>query len=202
LKAITYDNMALFRLKPLFDERDLVDQTLSLDYCNSRFGMYGKFCTFPLRASAIASGEYDNGRLEMALTTSAYDGPAANALQKYIRNLDFDDCGLFTVHEYRLLIQLEGPCSPLTNAQLDADEDELLYEQCNGAHMLKSHAEILLKALKYWRLRYHEKYEEWVANYNAVVTARHMRRLLELRLISPIEAAKGRILEDDGYSSE
>jgi hypothetical protein len=195
--------MELSGLPPHFDERNPVDQRLSLSFCESRFGMYGRFCTLPLWTSALESGVHDTkDSLEVSLSISAKDESYMDALQDWFRGLGFDDPEFFTVKDYLLLIQLDGPCSPLSNEQLDLDEEELLHEQRTGERMFKSHAAILLKALKYWRVRYDEKYEEWAAKYQAVLNAKRMATLLEGGYISPHEAAVGRILEDEGYSSE
>lgn len=68
--------------------------------------------------------------------------------------------------------------------------------------MLKSHAQILLKAVDYWKLRFDEKYEEWAANLEVTDHASYLRALLKAGKISPGEAASGVVVEDDGYHSD
>ena len=67
--------------------------------------------------------------------------------------------------------------------------------------MLKSHANILLKAIDFWKLRYDEKYEEWKLKFIAMDCALRIREMLRAGTISLGEDASGVIIEDQGYQS-
>ena len=67
--------------------------------------------------------------------------------------------------------------------------------------MLKSHANFLLKAIDFWKLRYDEKYEEWRSEFIAMDRASRIREMLRAGTISLAEAASGVIIDDEGYQS-
>lgn len=145
-----------------YDDECLVFQDISLHYCDTRFGYYGRFATLLLRAALIKDNVYTLTRFQKNLEYSSVSPRSSARYAQYIRSLDFPDSDFFTLDEIRFLIQLRGPCPPLTKQQIESDRQELRRETRKIGKICKSHAVILLKALSFWELRYSEKCDEWM----------------------------------------
>ena len=183
----------------MLDEDNFAEEIRSLEYCNTRFGVYGSFSTIPIITSVVASGVYGISAFERALVILCAMPAHLRDMIKYIATLNFDDKDFFSIEDYRLLIQISDFCTPRTQAELDADERELRSESVHGTRMFRSHARIILKALRFWRLRFDEKYEEWRDKFASAV---EKQRLVKDGLISPSEGMTGRVCPDDGYYSD
>ena len=166
----------------MLDETDPFHRNASLRYCRSRFGHYGVFATLPLCTAIIST---DNGDITSFKNSLKF---SSAKLAEYIKDLGFDDCDFFNIEEYRFLIQLLSPCTPLSDEQLESDRRHLLREVKQRKNMLKSHAEMLLKAIVFWKLRYHDKYDEWMKKFRAADMANRLRWKLKAGVKSPNEA--------------
>ena len=183
----------------MFDENNRADEELSLHHCNARFGAYGTFSTMALIASAVTSGVHTEMTLEHALVISRLIPD--HSIVQYIQSLEFDDKDFFSIDDYRFLIRIGEECRPRTEAELDADQRELLVESQRGLRMLRSHARILLKAVEFWRLRFNDKHREWRDKYASVMEKRRLEYNLKAGYISLSEASTGHLVSDDGYYS-
>jgi hypothetical protein len=186
----------------MLDETNPYHQNASLRYCKIRFGHYGLFATLPLRAAIISTDNGDLISFKSSLEFSWCNAGSSAKLAEYIRDLGFDDCDFFNIEEYRFLIQLLSPCTPLSDEQLESDRRKLLREVKQRKNILKSHAEMLLKAIMFWRLRYHNKYDGWMEKFIAADMANELRWKLKAGIVSPGEAVLGIICPDDGYESD
>jgi hypothetical protein len=93
------------------------------------------------------------------------------------------------------LIQLQPSCSPLSDKQFESDQRQLAREVKQGKKLLKSHAKILLKAATFWKLRYNEKYAEWMENLRLADD----NSRLETSLVGPL---RGVVTPENGYDNE
>lgn len=186
----------------MLDETNDFHQNASLRYCRGRFGHYGLFATLPLRTAIISTDNGDLMSFKSSVELSRCNPGSSAKLGEHIRDLGFDDCDFFNIEEYRFFFQLLSPCTPLSDEQLESDRRHLLREVKQQKNMLKSHAEMLLKAIMFWRLRYHDKYDEWLENFTAADMANELRWKLKAGIVSPNEAISGIICPDDGYESD
>jgi hypothetical protein len=187
----------------LFEGSNL-HESVSISYCDVRFSCYGNLACLPIMTAVIATDVYSVSEFEWAFVHSGENHCRNQRLARFISSLTYEDSGYFTIEETRFLLQLHGSCVPLSQEQIEADRREVLREtkrkRC-GKKMLKSHANIVLKAIDFWKLRYDEKYEEWRLKFVAMDRALHIRAMLRAGTISPGEAASGVIIEDEGYQS-
>ena len=177
----------------MFDQRD------SLDHCDRYYGRYGLFATLPLRAAVLESQIYD---LEDFIASFEYSGKDHShdlSLSEFINSLTYDDKDYFTVEETRFLLKIIHACDRLTDEQLEADRKALSREARQGKNMLKSHAKILLKAWRFWKLRYNDKYEEWTQKFADADQADVRRRRIQNGVIGGNDG-NGNV-EDEGYQS-
>ena len=180
-----------------FDDNCLVFQDISLRYCDSRFGYYGRFATLLLRAALMKDNVYTVEHFQRSLKFSVVNPASSARLAQYILSLDFPDSDFFTLDEIRFLIQLRQPCSPLTKQQIESDRKELRRETRKYGKICKSHAVILLKALSFWELRYNEKYDEWMVTVREVYNELFRRQGL-IRSTIPANDVED---VDEGYES-
>jgi hypothetical protein len=166
---------------------------LAIRYCKDRFAPYGRFATMPVSIAMLRDYEYephdfrDYLRDTYPLEKCHFYIPVA--LRECLERLEFEDAGLFTLQDYRLLFQLDSPANPRTDEQLEQDRCELLQQIERPSRMLKDHAQTLLKAIDFWKLRHKSKHGLWQDE----LAAERQRRALQRRL--------GGEDYDEGYSS-
>lgn len=66
--------------------------------------------------------------------------PFSRNIACYIQTLEFDDSDYFTFEKNAFLIQLGGPCAPLTKEQIESDR-QALKREVRARTILKSHAQ-------------------------------------------------------------
>ena len=185
-------------------EGNSLHQNISIRYCNARFACYGALACLPLQTVVIATDIYELTEFKWAFVHSGENHRRNQHLARFIGCLTYEDSGYFTIEETRFLLQLHGTCPPLSEEQIEADRREVLREtkrKRGGEKMLKSHANFLLKAIDFWKLRYDEKYAEWRSKFIAMDRALRIREMLRVGTISLEEAASGVIIDDEGYQS-
>ena len=139
----------------------MFNERISLYNCQTNYGLYGLFATYPLRTAVLNSDMYELIDFEVAFQYSGENHRSDPQFANYFDSLTYDDKNYFTVDEIRFLLEISAPCQPLADKQVDADLKEVIADVKRANNMLKSHAKIVLKAIQYWNLRYSEKYEKY-----------------------------------------
>jgi hypothetical protein len=160
---------------------------LSLHYCERRFKPYGSFASLPVYVTVI-SIHPDQRPFFFRDATQSYQWTdiCKAEMEKSIRNLGFDDHDFFTIDDYQLFLPMYDTIRRRSDEQIEQDMQELLDEVAKPRHMLKGHAESMLRAVEFWKLRYETTYPVWMDRFNRVMTV-HSR--------DPDEV-------DEGYSSD
>jgi hypothetical protein len=107
----------------------------------------------------------------------------------------YDDKGYFDVEETRFLLKIVDWYVPISDEQLEADRRAISWE-LRQRNMLKSHGKIPLKAVKFWKLRFKDKREEWRLKFIDADEA--ARRRVQNGLVGGV--LNGNIV-DEGYQS-
>ena len=115
-----------------------VDQVLSLSYCNTFYGHYGTFATLPLHTTSYGHSKLTN----------------------YFAGLAFRKLKVFTAEETCILLKMKGAMRVVSNNELESDLRELRRQLRRGDKMLKTHVLALIKAIEFWKLRFHVRYLE------------------------------------------
>jgi hypothetical protein len=149
----------------LSEETSPAEWNRSLTHCKGSYGYYGTFALYPLVTANLETFEYDPATFTLSFSLSGENHSRDPTLSNYLSGLEYEDKDYFTVNELRFLMQLSAPCLHLSEDQIEADIRTFRQQTRQGRTMLKSHAKILLKAAVYWRLRYTEKYEDWLQRY-------------------------------------
>jgi hypothetical protein len=122
-----------------------VDQVLSLSYCNTFYGHYGAFATLPLHTTSYGHSKLTN----------------------YLEGLAFRSLRVFTAEETRILLEMKGAIRVVSSNKLESDLRELRRQLRRGDKMLKTHVLALIKAIEFWKLRFHVRYLEWAEEYRS-----------------------------------
>jgi len=135
---------------------------MSLHYCKKRFMCYATFAHLPVYISIIAMDLDDRPyNFHYACTSHHWSDHCKAEMESYIRKFDFDDRNFFPIDDYQLFLPMCGPTPPLSDEQIEQDRQELLAEVANPRFMVKHHAESMLRAVEYWKLRYNTTYQDW-----------------------------------------
>ena len=145
----------------MLSEDSAIGQRISTSHCRSKYGHYGVFATYPLCTAVLNSYTYDFGLFEYKLNP-----PTDPKFAEYIDSLVYEDKNYFTVDEICFLLRLVAPCQPLSNEQIDSDLRAITADVQRGRNMLKSHAQILSKAISYWKMHFDDKYARWLQEYS------------------------------------
>jgi hypothetical protein len=152
----------------IFDD---IHHRRSQDYCR-RYSHYAMFAVLPLNIAVNRSGKYPMCSFQQALIWSTNAPYSTAKLADYINSLDFDEKGAFTIYDYQFYSEIRTEYGPdLSESQVETDIRDLTDEKQNGKNMLKSHAEMMLKAAMFWKLHYKEKFEQWLREYQDVIYA-------------------------------
>jgi hypothetical protein len=170
-----------------------VRREAAIFYCTHRFEPYGRFATLPLMVTLLRMNDHDSRRRYLDLTYAAkrWKDVDRAEIQNYIDNHDFEGRGFFTVQDYQLFFTMVTVMRPRTDEQIERDRQELLNELAQPTKMLKCHAESMLKAVEFWRLRYNTNYREWIDQYD---------RAMDPDYSSDEQIGVDEV--DEGYSSE
>jgi hypothetical protein len=87
-------------------------------------------------------------------------------MEKSISNLDFDDHDFFTIDDYQLFLPMYDTIHRRSDEQIEQDRQELLDQVAKPRRMLKGHAESMLRAVEFWKLRYDATYQVWMDMFN------------------------------------
>ena len=82
-------------------------------------------------------------------------------IEKSISNLQYDDTHFFTIDDYQLFL-------PMYDTMNKSSQD-VLDEVTKPDRMLKGHAESMLKAVEFWKLRYDTTYQVWLDRFSRVM---------------------------------
>ena len=145
----------------MFDEGSALDQKISRQYCEYHYGRYGVFASLPLLAAVLETQLYSFQDFKRAFESSGENHCRNPRLSEFIDGLTYDDKDYFDVEETRFLLKIVDWATPISDKQLEADRRAISRELRQNKNILKSHAKILLKAVKFWKLRFKDKREEW-----------------------------------------
>jgi hypothetical protein len=183
----------------MLNETSEWDIVQSLRYCGKYFAAYAEFATMPLLTAVMNSPHADVGDFMNDFTTTGWLSSTCQPVQGFIDDLEMDDQDFFGIKDYEFFLRMpfpDGERNPPSEDRLAMDEKSLILEINKPMHMLRSHAEILLKACRFWKLRYHEKGEEWVRRYDELFGA-YVNRMLRL------EGTTGNVVENvEGNDTE
>ena len=186
----------------MFNE-DITYEIFSFDYCRNNFGHYSGFAMLPLHLALVACDkEYTYHGVCIAFRTSGKDHENNPHLGRFMKSLVYHDSDFFTTEETRFFLSTTKSATFRTEEEIESDRMKLLQEAENGTHMFRSHARHLLRAVEYWKLRFNEKRDEWVKEFQDICRQKIMRARLINGKISPGEYETGVIVSDDGYYSD
>jgi hypothetical protein len=171
---------------------------VTLQYCNTRFGHYGQFATLPLHTAVISTGTFSFNGFKSAFEQSGRNHSRNPQLATYLQNLTFHDSEFFTVEEIRLLLNVGGTICPVSDQQIELDLQELRREARRPNRIPKRYAAAIIKAITFWKLRFDDKYDEWLDEF---VVASHSQIQRWDGPITAEEAPTGRSADDEGYAS-
>jgi hypothetical protein len=157
------------------------DDETSLSFCHQRFGHYGNFATLQL-CTAIVAADKEIAHFVSDLEYSRCNPASSAKLYESIQDFGFEDANYFTIDEYRFLMLIaDSPCLPLSSRQIESDRLVITRELKQQKRIIRSDAEMLLKAVAYWELRYNEKYQAWLEKFSAADEESRIRRLASVR---------------------
>jgi len=167
-------------------------QERSLAHCRAEYGRYGIFASMPLHIAVLESEIYDLELFSGPIIFLDPDEDHEPEPADIINNLTYDNKDYFTVKEIWFLLQLQSGLDsrPFTREQLKTERKNIIRDFKEGI-ILKSHANTLLKAWKYWKLRFDSKYEGWIDRWGDLSN----RQTLSRRFIDQDS-------EDEGYQSD
>jgi hypothetical protein len=129
-------------------------------YFRSYFGHYAFLATMPLRNACLSTG-WTITALNDNLPAGYPDLPN-KPLSDLLQTVPFDDSDYFTFHEYRFLAEIMGYASSIGEADPPADEAKLRADMEERRTLPRREAEIVLKAIEFYKLRYAEKFAQWL----------------------------------------
>ena len=147
----------------------------------------------PLHIAVLESETYNDLELfSVPIISLDSDDDHEPELVDITTNLTYDNKDCFTVKEIWFLLKLQSGLDsrPFTREQLKTDRKNIIRDFKNGT-ILKSHANTLLKAWKYWKLLFDSQYEEWIDRWGDSSN----RQTLSCRFIDQDS-------EDEGYQSD
>jgi hypothetical protein len=175
---------------------------LSFDYCRTNFGHYANFALLPLHLGLVKDDRgytYSDVRYAFRISGEDHEGKPYLA---FMKNLEYNDSDFFTTEETRFFLRIETDFIPRSDEGIEADRKKLLKEAEHANHMFRSHAQHLLRAIEYWKLRCSEKRTEWIKEFNELDIQQRLRAQFINGKISPGEFERGVIMHDEGYCTD
>lgn len=177
----------------MLDERSTLDQERSRYSCEVRYGRYGAFASLPLITAVVETQAYSVS----ALRSASYSLSRKPSLTEFINRLTYHGKDYFTVEESLFLLQLVNRYGPVTDEQLETDLQDLSNTKRWGSIILDSHAEAVIKAVNFWKMKYNDKYTEWRRSYIVADAAFVARRRAQMGSV----ARQTRDFTDERYQS-
>lgn len=186
----------------MLNELDRFHQASSLYYCNKFYGYYGYFIMLPIHIAILSQ---DNPSSEDYYTFHSFknayldSGPNHSwdpGFAKVIEGFDLKDLEFFTVDEIRFFLELYPCDSDVMHKDIEYDKYLLEQQLARPKKILKSHAEIMLKANEFWRRFHHDKYKEWKQKLRDA-TRNSLERVRQSVLSG--KASANRVDDDEGY---
>jgi len=192
-----FGELLLLQASPQFQLMDMsgegtFHQERSVAHCRAEYGRYGICASMLLHIAVLESETYDLDLFSVPIIFLDSDDDHGPELADIANNLPYDNKDSFTVKDIWFLLQLQSGLDsrPFTREQLKTDRKNIIRDFKNGT-ILKSHANTLLKAWKYWKLLFDSQYEEWIDRWGDSSN----RQTLSCRFIDQDS-------EDEGYQSD
>jgi hypothetical protein len=81
---------------------------LSTLRCDTKFGGYAVFATFPLTTAVLKSNDYHSETFKTRFQRSGYNHENSPLLAEFMTRVVYDDQDYFSTEETRFLLQLSG----------------------------------------------------------------------------------------------
>jgi hypothetical protein len=134
----------------------------SFEFCTENYGHYAYFAVLPLELGSLSQDEYTLIEIRSMWNWSGNDHEKNETFRNFMANLTYHDSTFFTAQEMRFFLKMRTCGYPdLTDEQIERDKSELVQQVTKSTYILKEHAEYMLKAVEFWKLRYKDKIDEW-----------------------------------------